>query len=1501
VASRAATWTRAPRTRLLPDRFVFSGYSGGRLAWRAEGADIPDALALGFAPPAEGEPPRPDGLPWDAASRWLVDYDEAVRVGMAITVPDPSEDGYELVTAVGVVADADADATAAHWQEALRAHQYTDGLAALAVETPTNNTPATRSAWSSRPEARSPEDVELGLAGFDPDSEQPAARAARAFGVDGTEVLARVPGALGTVPGDPAAPDDEAVLTNLHTIIGRLAGISDMWKDVSEPEGFVDFVAAGLGFVVDHFIAHVRARGQLPTLRIGRQPYGLLTVSSPDLWRGDDVHPLLLDNIDSVLTTVQEMVDRVPRIGPFADQDKVVLDLLSRRGISRRLRGGGPGLGDEFRPRAASVIGTATAGSMFAEQIATDPSFSFDKAVDEAPSQALLDTIAMRPLANQLRLMKEFTARLDAWDPHDPEPDQLDLELQYDELEQALLTLERQGLEDPFSDFIGCLRGIWALNRLATKVRRRAEAGIEPNDDDGSRGEFETWQQRAAAHPVFMEVHERLAGLEELAQKDLSRVQALLIEALDTISHRVDAWVTSVAAARLTRLREERAGGLRLGAYGWLTDVQHTHDDRTSDGYVMTPSLQHATTAAVLRSGFLAHSDPSAMAVDAQSWRVRSALAVLDGVRGGQPLAALLGYQFERGLHDHELDVLIAGFRSAYPFAPTAEPDVTDEARASIGARDVVDGQALRRDLAAVDAAFNGAPESAKPGIAALAAATSAEASAIVRRLLSELDEAVDAVGDLLLAESVHHLVGGNPLRAGMSADAIGRGDGLPQDFEAIRTPRSAAVVTYHLGLVAGGGLPAGRAAGAPTGGSPGSSRRSNGGAGRAWATRRAGDSTASCTSASAPPTAATVSLADLGLCALEVVTAALPADGGSPLVAAVLAHGGAGASATLSAAGGERMTELALLCERLRAILAAGTPLLASHLDPALHDGWGAADLGELHDRVAPWIDDVLAARDGLRRARDAADHAAIREALAALADLGVVAAVALPGTDPADQATQILDRIEAAALEPLAPPPDADSASAPDRLAWGTAVTGAVSASSATRSRPSPCSPTHGPRHAAARRRGRRPRGLAARRRPCAPARRDAERRPRRGGDPRRRTGRGLRRRADPDRPRRTPGPLGGHGGRRERSLRARVGRPGPRRRARRAGRRAAARLVGGADPAAGRRPRARGDRRAGLPLRPPRRPRPTGAARRRAAGSVARLAPRGRPRHRRGHADARPRALARPRRHARAPLGAPDEPRPPARGNMRAIETIPRMQGIEDGLAARVQDPLWALARQWQFAEFRAEDVGSIARVDLDVEAHAVDEWRPAGERGWRPYRPAEHPLERLVEEEPATVDPRLRLDGGRRLGRLLDAAGIGELLGMFRSGCGFADDGPLAPAGLAARLRRRVPDGARLAPSLALLAEHTTQLARAEATRLGLPDDARAAVAAVAAEWLDWWRPRAPAEPAAAPGAPAAWDAHRLEYALALRSSTLPGLQLTAREYPAAAWTGGRSTR
>src|SRR4030095_10702090 len=61
------------------------------------------------------------------------------------------------------------------------------------------------------------------------------------------------------------------------------------------------------------------------------------------------------------------------------------------------------------------------------------------------------------------------------------------------------------------------------------------------------------------------------------------------------------------------------------------------------------------------------------------------------------------------------------------------------------------------------------------------------------------LEEAVDSVADALLAETVHQVVRGNPLRAASTVESIAGGEAPPPELEVVRTPRTGIALTHRL------------------------------------------------------------------------------------------------------------------------------------------------------------------------------------------------------------------------------------------------------------------------------------------------------------------------------------------------------------------------------------------------------------------------------------------------------------------------------------------------------------------------------------------------------------------------------------------------------------------------------------------------------------------------------------------------------------------------------
>src|SRR5436309_13247593 len=97
-------------------------------------------------------------------------------------------------------------------------------------------------------------------------------------------------------------------------------------------------------------------------------------------------------------------------------------------------------------------------------------------------------------------------------------------------------------------------------------------------------------------------------------------------------------------------------------------------------------------------------------------------------------------------------------------------------------------------------------------------------------------------------------------------------------------------------------------------------------------------------------------------------------------------------------------------------------------------------------------------------------------------------------------------------------------------------------------------------------------------------------------------------------------------------------------------------------------------------------------------------------------------------------------------------RSVEPARPLGDLARGVRARVADPVWFLARQWQLGEHRGEDASSPVAVDVSS-THAPITYEPT-----RPdLDPTVVPAEALLETEPGdwwTIGRRVRL--GRAAG-------------------------------------------------------------------------------------------------------------------------------------------------
>jgi hypothetical protein len=318
--------------------------------------------------------------------------------------------------------------------------------------------------------------------------------------------------------------------------------------------------------------------------------------------------------------------------------------------------------------------------------------------------------------------------------------------------------------------------------------------------------------------PEFDQMRLALSTLRDTPTAELDR---LFPETLDLASHRLDAWITALATSRLQSQRSGQLIGTEgsyplssgLGGYAMVENVRPASSNAPSGGFIQTPSMAHASAAAVLRNGYLSYraEDPQKYAIDLSSERVRAARATLDEVRSGQPLGAVLGQRFERRLGDRNpgANQYRYALRRYFPLvAAKATALAPGESADTVAARNVVDGLRLFTAFNAGQIPFTTAPDLPNPNSTN---PTVRQAYLDIAAEITALQDPIDAVADLVISESVYQLTRGNVGSAAGNLDALARGSS-PPDPEISRSVRQGVGVTERIALV----FPAGGQVDAP-------------------------------------------------------------------------------------------------------------------------------------------------------------------------------------------------------------------------------------------------------------------------------------------------------------------------------------------------------------------------------------------------------------------------------------------------------------------------------------------------------------------------------------------------------------------------------------------------------------------------------------------------------------------------------------------------------------
>ena len=261
-------------------------------------------------------------------------------------------------------------------------------------------------------------------------------------------------------------------------------------------------------------------------------------------------------------------------------------------------------------------------------------------------------------------------------------------------------------------------------------------------------------------------------------------------------------------------------------------------------------------------------------------------------------------------------------------------------------------------------------------------------------------------------------------------------------------------------------------------------------------------------------------------------------------------------------------------------------------------------------------------------------------------------------------------------------------------------------------------------------------------------------------------------------------------------------------------------------------------------------------------------------------------------RPPRPPPPPPPPPPPEQPPVDPTLRPsvtswtrLESRCRDADMRASLSARLFDPLWLLARQWQVGEFQGEDAGTpvLARVRAGTaplsRCHLGE--LPANTRTLAAaYDPRGAPLEVMVERQPVrAVDGgdarmlRLSVEAGLHFLRMLEREPVSK---SYRSAfiARFAlqapeprhlDGADEPSARFVQTMIGRAPDARRLAE--AIRRDGAGRLALDDSLQIAPAD--RAEVKLTAARWLAWYD-----ELFSEPAAEDAWVAPRMEYAMSV---------------------------
>ena len=726
-----------PELEALPDRFLFIGkLSNGTIIKQAsKKVDKNISASINFNEEIDfeqGDNPLEKLLKKDPSIKWMFDYNDAVEKGMAITIDiDKNVNEFDYIYVIGV----NNEESSSIFESLINGHNYTSSLQILNPRTPTNNLDEKKSNDNETLLNQERYKIEVNTnheeLKEDKDSPNAAQILADLLGVSYKNCLSYI-GNYDSKQDSETKEAYKSLWTELRKELEkRISGKTlqgDNWSNLTQEETKAlqnKYQNQYLEFIKSFIINYLRCCGNIPSIKIGNLPYGILPVSdfrkikslfSQSGERNNFFNSLMND----LFPLRKKLSDNIP--------DKTI-DENDR---------------DKYNQ-------TPYSSSFIERPIITSP---------------LIEKNSIQPLTKNESIINFF----------------IDLDL-----------FSAQPIKDT-KDYI--------INENSL-FKKLTENSISDNN----------------AHNYVTEF-------------------------IDLFSYRIDAWFNGI----LDYLRKQKEAKEKshpyFGTYGWVRDLKKnqrkpanstevrkirekfdlddnekiyttTGNDNTQKEphYILAPSIQHALSAAVLRSAYTDSQKSLHTCVNLSSIRVRQAMRLIDGIKSGMALSVVLGSDLERYLHDYNLDVCINPLRQLFPQKIVIDSKTTE---ASSYIMQVVNGEQLlaniidkwqwndslskwlleKKDYSWLSEKENDQCKEIKDYL------KNNKKKEKFNKAIERLMDSYDALKDLLISEGVHRLTMGDKTSYFAISQFIAEGKGNIPDPEILKFPGEKVVISHKAALL---------------------------------------------------------------------------------------------------------------------------------------------------------------------------------------------------------------------------------------------------------------------------------------------------------------------------------------------------------------------------------------------------------------------------------------------------------------------------------------------------------------------------------------------------------------------------------------------------------------------------------------------------------------------------------------------------------------------------